>query len=267
MKQRMLTSLLVSTLIICFFTIPADALELAPKTKIIKQKMGQIGFNTGKITKLKNGNYNVFITGFNQKTPGIKLKTKLFKPFLTEVKLSKGTLFLQKSDLNYFMINTQLLLPAVKVVQILPVIAAKPFYTIKYSALDHGEVVLEPLVLTIRYGENVLNLNNGSDGSIQLPENSELLEGINIVVTMEFKLRNTTNKNFRFDIYLDYGGVLRTIQNVRLLNGGTKTISKVLRLTPTNQMERILFKGPVGVSDDTPIVFFNARLMLRVYPL
>lgn len=272
MKQKQFFSLILTIFIFCFFTVSVDSGDLIKESKIIKLKMSEMGFRVGKISKLKNGNFNIFLSAFNQKTKGIILKRTLFKPFYVKARLIKGDLYLMKGDFSIFKINTKLLLPAIKIVKTFPVFEVKPFMPSQLfyiSKIDHGDVKLDPPVLTIKYGNNVLNINNGSEGSINLPENSDLIvEAGKVEVTLEFTLKNETTKHFKFNVNLNFGGTYYSIQNITLSGGATKAVSKVMKLDPTNsQYESIAIIGPVGISDDTHISFFLARLMLRVYPL
>lgn len=277
MKQTQFFTLVLSVFLICFFTVSIESGNLNKESKIIKQKMGEMGFAVGKISKLKNGNFNIFLSSFNQKTKGIILKRTLFKPFYIKARLLKGNLYLLKGDFINFSINTKLLLPAVKIVKLFPGyqlkpvknVLLKPVRPILFTQVDWGDVEMAPPVLTIKYGNNVLNLNNASRGDIQIPENSDLIvEAGKVEVTVELTLKNKTTKNFRFNINLNYGGTFHFIKNITLLNGDTRTVSKVLKLSPTNsQYKNISILGPVGISDDTHISFFLAILMLRVYAL
>ena len=74
-----------------------------------------------------------------------------------------------------------------------------------FSTLDHGNVYISPPVVTIRYGQDVLRLDQGGTGSIQIPEESHLIDSQGRVsVTIEYTLKNRGAKAFRFNIDLLY---------------------------------------------------------------
>jgi hypothetical protein len=137
-----------------------------------------------------------------------------------------------------------------------------------FSTIDHGDVELAPPMITIRYGQSVLTLNQGGNGTINIPENSNLLDPQGRVsMTIEYTLRNKTAKAFQFNAVLVYANTTVGTTPVTLFGNGSKTVSQTVSLQPTNQAKSLRIQGPVGVSDDTHIIFFNASLWTRVYPL
>ena len=137
-----------------------------------------------------------------------------------------------------------------------------------FSTIDHGDVELAPPMITIRYGQSVLTLNQGGNGTINIPENSNLLDPQGRVsMTIEYTLRNKTSKAFQFNAILVYANTTVGSTPVTLFGNGSKTVSQTVSLQSTNQAKSLRIQGPVGVSDDTPIIFFNASLWTRVYPL
>jgi len=139
---------------------------------------------------------------------------------------------------------------------------------LQYSRIDQGDVEMSPAVLTIRYGQSVLRLNQGGSGAINIPEDSNLIDSRGkISVTVEYTLRNKTAKRFSFSSRLRYDTTVVGSINVVLYGNKSKTIRQSVKLQSTNSAKYIGISGPVGISDDTPIVFFNAMLRVRVYPL
>lgn len=142
-----------------------------------------------------------------------------------------------------------------------------------YHQIDHGDVVTSPAVLTIRYGQNVKTINQGGTAGINIPEdcNEDWFDGQaqQIIATAEYTLRNTTTKNLKFNIFLRYGN--RTIaypDEIVLLHNQTIAIHHNVRLQVSGiNALNISIEGPVGISDDTRIVFFSGHLMIRVYAL
>lgn len=144
----------------------------------------------------------------------------------------------------------------------------KPLRQLYYSRMDWGDVEMSPAVLTIRYGERVLRLNQGTTATIHIDENSDLIDSQGKVpATVEYTLRNKTAKRFRFISRILYDTTVVGSTSVVLYGHKTKTIRKNVKLQFTQTPKYIGISGPVGISDDTPIVFFNARLSVFVHVL
>lgn len=156
--------------------------------------------------------------------------------------------------------------PALKVKPVSPVRPARP--TLKFSKMDTGDVELSPAQLKIIYGQSVLQLNPGNNKTINIPEDSPLVDSQGKVsVIIEFTLRNKTTKNFSFNVVVLYDNRVVLSEGVKLFSQRTKTIRKATKLSSTSGAKPLIVQGPVGISDDTHIVFFNARLWMRVYAL
>jgi len=142
-----------------------------------------------------------------------------------------------------------------------------------YHRIDHGDVVTSPAVLTIRYGQNVKTINQGGTAGIEIPEdcNEDWFDrqAQQIIATADYTLRNTTTKNLKFNIFLRYGNRAIAYPNeIVLLHNQSIAIHHNVRLQESgNTALNISIEGPVGISDDTRIVFFSGRLMIRVYAL
>ncbi len=139
----------------------------------------------------------------------------------------------------------------------------KPLQQLQYSRMDWGDVEMSPAVLTIRCAPRVLSLNQATSGTIVIDENSDLIDSQNKVsATVEYTLRNKTAKNFRFNSIIQYDTTVVGSTSVVLCGHQTKTIRKNVKLQFTRSAKYIGISGPVGISQDTPIVFFNARLLV-----
>ena len=263
--KKCLTYCLVFFLYMVFIGVSAFSKGLPDDTYIVKQKIESLGFKVGKMAKLKNGTYEAEILGFQQKDGSLALPPgRSFTPF------TLGT------DLKNYKINKRLLLSSIKLVSQLPGFVSIGPITPIFSQLDHGDVEMSPPVLNIEYGGQSLNLSNGGNGGIQIPENSSLIRpGDKVRVNVEFTLRNRRDKAFKFQVYLKYGvpgDPTIALGEVTLYKQGTfnstKTISKTVELKAYGtQYKPIIIHGPVGISDDTPISFFHASLMVRIYAI
>ena len=150
------------------------------------------------------------------------------------------------------------------------ILRPKPFKPVPlYSKLDHGDV--EILSIRIEYGQNVKTITQGGSAGIQIPEGSDLLDSNgNLPVVVKYTLRNKTGKNFRFDEMIRYNNLTlaSSSSKIVLLKYKTKSITHNVILKNTPQLKRISVECPeIGISDDTRIVFFSARLLIRIYPL
>ncbi|NIM17685.1 MAG: hypothetical protein GTO45_37450 [Candidatus Aminicenantes bacterium] len=156
--------------------------------------------------------------------------------------------------------------PALTVKPVTPVRPARPI--IKFSQLDHGDVELSPPGLKIIYGQSILQLNSGDNKTLNIPEDSPLVDSRGKVsVIIEFSLRNKTTKNFDFNVVVLYDNRTVFTERIKLFSKNTKTIRRSVKLSSTSGPKRLIVQGPVGISDDTHIVFFNARLWVRIYAL
>lgn len=156
--------------------------------------------------------------------------------------------------------------PAITVKPVTPVRPARPI--IKFSKLDHGDVELSPPRLKIIYGQSILQLNSGDNKTLNIPEDSPLVDSRGKVsVIIEFSLRNKTTKNFDFNVVVLYDNRTVFTERIKLFSKRTKTVRKSVKLSSTSGPKRLIVQGPVGISDDTHIVFFNARLWVRIAAL
>jgi hypothetical protein len=275
--KKCLTYCLVFFLYMVFIGVSAFSKGLPDDTYIVKQKIENLGFKVGKMAKLKNGTYEAEILGFQQKTGFLALPPgESFTPFTLHASYMKNNLYVLGADLKNYKINKRLQSSSIKLVVKLP--GFVPIGPIKpiFSQLDHGDVEMSPPVLLITYGGQILNLNNGGNGGIQIPENSDLIRpGDKIRVSVKFTLRNRMNKAFKFQVYLKYGvpgDPAIALGEVTLYKQGTanstKTVSKTVELKAYGtQYKPIIIHGPVGISDDTHISFFHASLMVRIYAI
>jgi hypothetical protein len=146
-----------------------------------------------------------------------------------------------------------------------------PIHAIQYDRIDHGNVVLMPNSINIKYGTQTLTLAQSATGAISIPENSPLINPNGSVKTLvSYILRNTTAKNFRFNILLRFGGAMLASKEIIILSNQTKNVQMNINFPPVPQNEparSILLQGPVGTSDDTLISFFLANLKIYVFAL
>jgi hypothetical protein len=134
-----------------------------------------------------------------------------------------------------------------------------------------GDVEMTPARLTIRFGQDVLYLNQGQRGHIEIPEGSSLIQPEGISAIVSYRLRNRTNKNLRFHVTLLHGGRSIASEEVRFSGPQTKTIQHnvVLQSTVLGEYVHISVWGPYcqGGSNDTNEVYFSGMLSVRIFAL
>ena len=135
---------------------------------------------------------------------------------------------------------------------------------------DSIEMILQRI--TIYYGDQTLNINNGESKAIHLPEDSSLITGSGkISLRIEYTLRNKTNKNFRFHVAVTYGTHVYGSKLITFLGSKTHVITHDVELPGANTYlpirigaTDILVDG--GANDVTPI-YFSGNFRIRIYPL
>lgn len=146
-----------------------------------------------------------------------------------------------------------------------------PVYAMQFGRIDHGDVVLLPNSLTVRYGAQTLTLAQNGTGLISIPEDSPLINANGTVkTTISYTLKNTQAENYRFTIFLRFGNATLASKEIQILSNQTKNIQMNVNFPPVPQNEppkSILLQGPVGTSDDTLITFFLAYLRVSVFAL
>jgi hypothetical protein len=145
------------------------------------------------------------------------------------------------------------------------------FYAIQYDHIEHGDLVLMPETLNIKYGAQTLTLSPAGTGVISIPEDSPLINpNGSVKTTVSYVLKNTTAKNLRFNIMFILGSTLLTSKEIIILSNQTKSVQWNINFPSMPQSEtarNLQLKGPIGTSDDTPIFFFLAKLKIYTYAL
>jgi len=95
---------------------------------LIKQKMGQLGFQVGKITKSIDGSYLISVSNYQPKIKGLTKRGR-FRPFEIRAKVVKDKLYLEIADLvkEKFTIDTSRLTSGVVIGNIQKIETAVPF--------------------------------------------------------------------------------------------------------------------------------------------
>jgi hypothetical protein len=134
-----------------------------------------------------------------------------------------------------------------------------------------GDVEMTPARLTIRFGQDVLYLNQGQRGLIEISEYSSLLQpGGKVSAIVSYQLRNRTNKNLRVRVILLHGGHSIGSEEVRFSGPETKTIQHnvVLQSTLLEEYVPISVSGPLCMdTNDTPESYFTGMLWVRFVPM
>jgi hypothetical protein len=146
-----------------------------------------------------------------------------------------------------------------------------PVHAMQFDRIDHGNVILLPNSLNIRYGAETLTLASLATGLISIPEGSPLINANGSVrTTVSYTLKNTLAKNFRFNIVLRLGNATIATREIQILSNQTINVQMNANFPPVPQNEppkSITLIGPVGTTDDTLIAFFLANLKVTVFAL
>jgi hypothetical protein len=143
---------------------------------------------------------------------------------------------------------------------------------IAFAQIDHGDVEMSPSVLTIRYDQSVLQINRGSSGTIQILEGSTVgsydFQTGELSATVQYNLRNKTTKRFRFKVFIRHGNKTTPHPgDIVLFGNQTQAIEQSVRFKASPRALSLSIEGPIGISDDTRILFFNGRLWVRFVPM
>ena len=143
MKKQILHFLAFSLIFFLFVLILND--DIASSTKqdedLIKQKMNQLGFQVGKITK-QGGNYIIVVNSYTAKTQALR-KGGRFKSFTLTAKVAKGQVSLNKDDLNKagFAVSERALPGGIKIEKVKAVRAAPSVPMQKKTAVSAKQIL------------------------------------------------------------------------------------------------------------------------------
>ena len=144
-----------------------------------------------------------------------------------------------------------------------------PVHAMQFGHIEHGDVVLLPNSMNIRYGAETLTLASLATGLISIPEGSSLINADGSVkTTVSFVLKNTSAKNLRFNIWFSLGSTSLISQEITILGNQTKNIQWNINfpyMLPNEAARDLHLRGPIGSSDDTLIYFFIAKLKIYIY--
>jgi hypothetical protein len=162
--------------------------------------------------------------------------------------------------------------PQVVVKPDLAVSQTPPIHAIAYEQFEQGAIRMEPAALTVRWGTHSLVINQGEEKWISIDEDSELIDPAThgLRATVEYTLRNTMAKNFRFHVALRFGGHSYAPLQLNLIGVGSQHFTQDVVLYPGNQTLPISVIATDilvdGGSNDVPPGYFSGKLHVRIYP-
>lgn len=148
-----------------------------------------------------------------------------------------------------------------------------PVQVLVYEQYEQGAIRMDPASLTVRWGTNSLAIHPNEVKWINIDEDSDLIDSATggLRATVEYTLRNTMAKNFRFHVTARFGGrFFSPAQQVTFVGLSTKHVVQNVVLFPGNQTLPILVEATDilidGGSNDVRPVYFNGKLHVRIYP-
>ncbi len=150
--------------------------------------------------------------------------------------------------------------------------AQPPVQAMTYEQFEQGAIHMEPASLTVRWGTQSLTIGQNEEKWINIDEDSALIDPATggLRATVEYTLRNTMAKNFRFHVALSFGGHSFPPVEVAFVGLSTRRVSQAVVLYPGNQTlpirvgaTDILVDG--GANDVRPAYFYG-KLHVRIYP-
>ena len=168
--------------------------------------------------------------------------------------------------------------PVGKVQKLKPRLKPKPvsmgsLQPVEYEQYEQGAIRMDPETLTVRWGDHTLVIHSNEEKWINIDEDSEWIDQAThgLKATIEYTLRNTLSKNFRFHVTGCFGGrFFSPAQLVRFVGPSTQYVVQNVVLYPQGQTLRIGVEATdiliSGGANDVRPVYFRARLHVRVYP-
>lgn len=148
-----------------------------------------------------------------------------------------------------------------------------PVQAMVYEPFEQGAIQMDPASLTVRWGTHSLAIAQNEEKWISIDEDSELLDPTThgLRATIEYTLRNTMAKNFRFHVTGRFGNrFFSPAQQVTFVGLSTRHVVQNVVLYPGNQTLLIAVEATDilidGGSNDVRPVFFSAKLHVRIYP-
>jgi hypothetical protein len=99
MKKTITGNILTGLIFLIFFSTPVKNSWGIGDVDIIMQRMMSLGFLDNKIDRQRDGSYTIKVNAYTQKTQALTLDA-VFQPFKVRAKFSRGTLYLEKADIE-----------------------------------------------------------------------------------------------------------------------------------------------------------------------
>ncbi len=151
--------------------------------------------------------------------------------------------------------------------------AQPPLQVMVYEQFEQGAIRMDPASLTVRWGSHSLAVGQNEEKWISIDEDSELLDPAThgLRATVEYTLRNTMAKNFRFHVTGRFGNrFFSPAQQVTFVGLASQHVVQEVILYPSNQTLPIVVEATDilidGGANDVRPVFFSAKLHVRTFP-
>ncbi len=148
-----------------------------------------------------------------------------------------------------------------------------PVQAMVYEQFEQGAIRMDPATLTVRWGTNSLVIGQNEEKWINIDEDSDLIDPTTggLRATVEYTLRNTMAKNFRFHVALRFGSrFFLPAQQVNFVGLSTRHVVQNVIFYPGNQTLPIMVEATDilidGGANDVRPVYFSGKLHVRIYP-
>jgi hypothetical protein len=147
-----------------------------------------------------------------------------------------------------------------------------PVQALVYEQYEQGAIRMDPASLTVRWGTHSLAIGQNEEKWINIDEDSDLIDPASggLRATVEYTLRNTMAKNFRFHVALSFGGRTFPPVEVTFVGPSSRHVSQAVVLYPGNQTLPIRVQATDilvdGGSNDVRPAYFYGKLHVRIYP-
>ena len=157
-------------------------------------------------------------------------------------------------------------------IQVRPALSSQ-LRPIEYEQFEQGAIRMDPASLTIRWGTHTMVIQPNEEKQIATHEDSDLIDPAThgLRATIEYTLRNTMSKNFRFHVTARFGNhFFSPAQKVTFIGPSTRHVVQNVVLLPANK-PLLISVGATdilidGGSNDVLPTYFRAKLHLWIYP-
>jgi hypothetical protein len=147
-----------------------------------------------------------------------------------------------------------------------------PVHAMVFEQFEQGAISMDPASLTIKWGTHSIQVGRNETKWISIDEDSDLIDPATggLRATVEYTLKNSMAKNFRFHVMLRFGNHAYAPVLVTFVGISSQHVTQDLVLYPANQTLPLRVEATDilidGGSNDVRPFYFSANLHVRVFP-